>query len=409
LEVPGQYAPTSERERLSSLDLIRGTALLGILLVNIQAFAMPAAALANPSSYGDLSGADFVVWAGSHLLAEQKFLTLFSLLFGAGVLLSAGRAEAAGVDSAPPHRRRMFWLMLFGIAHAYLLWYGDILFLYGVAGLAAYPLHRLSPRALLGVGLVLLSIPSLLTIAMGLSMPFWDATAIETFRAEWQPDAAAIAAEVDAYTGGWFEQLRQRVPQAFYLQTVVAVVWSLWRVLGFMLIGMALTKLGVFACREPGLCRRTLVVGLPISLALIGYGMWRNTQAAWSADYSPFFGSQYNYWGSMILAFAYMCLIISLEGRARPGRARRAVSAVGRTALSNYLLQSLICTLLFYGHGLGWYGQVSRAGQLLTVVGVWSVQLFVSSWWLTRFRQGPAEWLWRSLTYGSPQSIRRRA
>ena len=408
MDLTGQYAPTPERERLSSLDLIRGVALLGILIVNIQAFAMPAAALANPSAYGNLDGANFAAWAASHLLAEQKFLTIFSLLFGAGVLLSASRAEAAGTSSASLHRRRMIWLILFGMAHAYLLWYGDILFLYGIVGLAAYPLHKRSPPALLSIGFVLLSIPSLLTLAMGYSMPYWDAPSLEIFRSEWRPDEAAIAAEVDAYTRGWSEQLRARVPQALYLQTVVAFLWSFWRVLGLMLIGMALTKLGVFAANhKPEFCGRVIAVGLPISYVLIGWGILRNSQAAWSADYSPFFGSQYNYWGSTIVALAYLCILVFLDRGTRSGRIRRAVSAVGRTALSNYLFQSLLCTAIFYGHGLGWFGEVSRTGQLLVVMGVWSIQLAVSPWWLAHFRYGPAEWLWRSLTYGVPQPLRR--
>ena len=407
LKLTRRHTPIPEQERLAGLDLVRGVALLGILLVNIQAFSMPAAALANPTAYGNLAGVDFIVWAASHLFAEQKFLTLFSFLFGAGVCLSAGRAEALGLRPAPLHRRRMLWLMLFGIAHAYLVWYGDILFLLAVAGLAAYPLHRRGPAALLCTGLALLCIPSLLTLALGFSMPYWDASSMETFISEWRPGDAPIAAEVDAYTGGWSDQLRQRVSQAVYLQTVVAAIWSFWKVLGLMLIGMALCKLETFTVdRRPRFCRRAVAVGLPISLALIGFGIYRNTQAGWSADYSPFFGTQYNYWGSTIVALAYLCMILSLARRLRPGF-RRAVSAVGRTALSNYLLQSLVCTLLFYGHGLGLFGQISRGGQMLVVAAVWGMQLVASSWWLVRFRHGPAEWLWRSLTYGAPQPLRR--
>lgn len=385
--------------------------MLGILLVNVQAFSMPAATLANPGSYGDLSGFDYLLWAMSHLLAEQKFLTVFSLLFGAGVFLSASRATAAGRAPASQHYRRMTWLILFGLGHAYLLWYGDILFLYGVAGLAAYPLHRRSPLALLSIGFVLVGIPSLLTLAIGFSMPYWDAASLQAFQSDWRPDAAALLAEIGAYRGGWSEQLVQRVPQAVYLQLVVVGLWGFWRVLGLMLIGMALLKIGVFTGKHnAGFCRRVILTGLPVAYALIGYGIWRNTQAEWSADYSPFFGSQYNYWGSLIAALAYLCIVVLADRRrACPAPFRRSVSAVGRTALSNYLLQTLLCTAVFYGHGLGWFGQVSRGGQLVIVLAVWSVQLVASQSWLARFRYGPAEWLWRSLTYGTPQPLRRSA
>ena len=156
--------PVAEKERIVSIDVLRGFALLGILPMNIQYFSMIAAAYFNPTAYGDLRGADYWVWFLSHVLADEKFMAIFSMLFGAGILLMTSRVESNGGKSAALHCRRMGWLILFGVAHAFLLWSGDILFSYGVCGLAVYWLRKLRPLVLLGIGLLLLAVaPAILT------------------------------------------------------------------------------------------------------------------------------------------------------------------------------------------------------------------------------------------------------
>ena len=148
--------PTPANQRILSLDLLRGVAVLGILAVNIQVFAMIDAAYLNPASFGDMAGLNGWVWYITYLVADTKFITIFSILFGAGIALMADRALARGRSAAALHYRRMFWLLLFGLVHAYLLWYGDILVTYAICGICIYPLHRLRNRWLIPLALLLI-------------------------------------------------------------------------------------------------------------------------------------------------------------------------------------------------------------------------------------------------------------
>jgi uncharacterized protein len=160
-----------ETERIVAIDVLRGFALLGILVMNVQIFAMIDAAYENPTAYGNLEGANYAVWLLSHILADQKFMTIFSMLFGAGIVLMAGRQETAGHWPAAVHYRRMGVLALFGLAHAYLLWFGDILFSYAICGMIVYPLRKLRPRTQIALGLVLIAVPSLLLALMAVTLP----------------------------------------------------------------------------------------------------------------------------------------------------------------------------------------------------------------------------------------------
>jgi len=160
-------SPAGDPDRVESIDALRGFAVLGILLMNVQSFAMPEAAYINPTAYGRLDGANGWAWLVSHVLADRKFMAIFSMLFGAGILLFTRRAEARGDSPVRLHVRRMLWLVVFGLAHAYLLWYGDILVAYGICGLLAYPLRHLRPGRRFVLGLALLAVASGLALAEG--------------------------------------------------------------------------------------------------------------------------------------------------------------------------------------------------------------------------------------------------
>src|SRR3989449_1110417 len=190
------WGPVAETERIVPMDVLRGFALLGILVMNIQLFAMVGAAYDNPTAYGDLSGANFLVWFLSHLLADQKFISIFSMLFGAGIILMWHKAESLGARPARLHYRRMGWLILFGLLHAYLLWYGDILYTYGICGLFVYVFRRKSPRTLVSSALILATIGSLVAIGLGLFwVPHWSAHTKAEFIEEWQPSPPLIKKE----------------------------------------------------------------------------------------------------------------------------------------------------------------------------------------------------------------------
>ena len=401
-----ETGPIAETTRIDAIDILRGVALLGILLMNIQSFAMPRAAYSNPIAYGDLEGANLYVWVASRMLAEQKFMAIFSMLFGAGIVLMAERADARG-NARRAHYRRMGWLLVIGLLHAHLLWHGDILFLYAVCGMLLYPLRRQPPGRLLALGALLLAVCSVLFVALGMSFPHWPENERAAFTAEWLPSAAAIEAELAVWLGGWLDQQPVRSAWAFEFETSTLIAFGVWRAGGLMLIGMALFKQGAFSARLPSrfylaLTAAAVAVGLPLQ----AYGVALDFAHEWQA-WSFFFGTQFIYWPSIAVSLGYVGLVMLICRAAALRPLTRSIASVGRTALTNYLLQTIICTTIFYGHGLGWFGAVDRVGQVGVVAAVWAVQLVASSLWLRRFRFGPVEWVWRWLTYGVRPPLRR--
>jgi uncharacterized protein len=242
-------APLADPDRIASIDVLRGVALLGILLMNIQSFAMPSDAYLNPTAYGDLTGANRWVWIITHLVADQKFISIFSMLFGAGILLIA---ERAGPDRATRiHYRRMVVLLAFGLIHAHLLWAGDILYTYALCGMAVYPMRRLTPRRLVITGLALHAVSSLFFIANGILLRGAPPEAIAQVTNDfWLSSPADLARELAAYRGGWTAQQASRGPDAVSMETFIFLIDSAWKASGLMLVGMALYKLGVLSARR---------------------------------------------------------------------------------------------------------------------------------------------------------------
>lgn len=397
-------APVAESDRLVSMDVLRGFVLLGILVMNIQSFSMPFATYVNPTVYGDLSGANLWVWIVSYLFFAEKFMTIFSMLFGAGILLMISRA---GVGGGRLHRRRMGWLILFGLLHAHLFWYGDILYAYGMCGLLAYLFRNMVPRTLITAGVAFLLVGFLIFVAFGFTIPPEEMAKMRD--KDWQPTADIIAAELAAYRGGPVEQASHRTPAALQFETFYFMLFF-WKVLGLMLIGMALLKLDVFTARRPPASYLKLAaVGLGIGLPLVAFGIRQNFAYNWSIEYSMFFGGQWNYWGSAFVSLGYVGLFMWIVRTGVLTALTSKLAAVGRMAFSNYIFHTLVATTIFYGHGLGLFGSVERTGQVAIVLGVWILQLTLSPIWLRHYQFGPLEWVWRSLTYGEKQPMRRGA
>ncbi len=400
----GSSGPTDPDERIVSLDALRGFALLGILVINVQFFGMPMIAAVFPPGFGDFTGWNYLAWLVGHVLFEGKFVTLFTLMFGAGIVLFTAGKERRGEPALRLHYRRTLWLLAIGLGHAHLLWYGDILVVYALCGLAAVFARQWSPRQLLTVGLVLFAVPSLLYVSAG---AFLVDSAGEEEATDILAGLGDTEAEIDAYRGGWTDQMEHRSPTAFELQTVGFASETGWRIGGLMLVGMALFKLGVLSNRRSKqFYRRLLLVGGAVGLALVLAGVWYNERVGWNATRVLLFGSQFNYWGSLPLAGAYVAAVMLWCRRRAGGVVTNALAAVGRTAFSNYLLQTVLATSIFYGHGLGLFGSLNRVELLGVVVVIWAIQIPLSVAWLRRFRFGPLEWLWRTLTYGERQPIR---
>lgn len=401
--------PVAAPDRIVSIDVLRGVALLGILLMNIQSFAMPGDAYLNPTAYGDLTGANRWVWIVVHLLADQKFIGIFSMLFGAGILLIA---ERVGPDRATRiHYRRMAVLLVFGLIHAHALWSGDILYTYAICGMFVYLARRLTPKWLIVAGLALHAVSTVFFIGNAVLLRDAPTEVITQVTSDyWLSPPAELAREIAAYRGGWFAQQTFRGPDATAMETFIFLIDTAWKTSGLMLVGMALYKLGILSARRSDeLYRRMTMLGFGLGLPVIAYGVWRDFATGWDVVGSLLIDYQFNYWGSVLVALGWTGLVmLAVRSDRLPGVQRR-LSAVGRTAFSNYIVQTLFGVAIFCGTGLGLFGRVERVGQLLIVFAIWAVQLTVAPVWLRHFEFGPLEWLWRSLTYGRAQPMRRPA
>jgi uncharacterized protein len=408
---------TASSDRIVSLDLIRGIAVMGIFSVNIVAFAMIQAAYLSPPAYGGWHGADGLVWALNMLLVDGKFRTLFSMLFGASMLLVIERAERSGQNGWTVHWRRMAVLLAIGAAHAILIWHGDILTLYATTGFVAYFFRRMSVQRLAGLGLSLSLLNLLLFGAIAATLvhqdlaahgPHPDAEILRNWNANagsFFPTAKAIAQDKAIYGGSWLTIVAHEARGA--AQIVTNSLLLLPDTLGLMLLGMAGYKSG-FLTGQWSDHRYFRVAAWGIGLGLAGFG------ALVAADFATRFYVPLVLGGFMaamvpfrlVMAFGYAALIVLLFRR--PSAVRARFAAVGRAAFTNYIGTSLVTTPIFYGWGLGLYGKLSRAEAWLLVPLVWMLMLLWSKPWLDRFTYGPLEWLWRSLARGKLQPMRRK-
>lgn len=394
-------------ERFDSVDLVRGLAVCGILVMNIVAFGMPAAAYLNPYAYfGDLASSH-VVYAITHVLADQKFMGLFSLLFGSSAMLFIKKLKASGAGSKRFYYSRTIWLLVFGFLHGLFLWEGDILFYYALCGLLLYPFWRLAPGMQFTLGL-LVFFSAIVVDRMGqsfiVSLP---AFSLESLEPSWSPSDMEVMYETAMRLSGYREQLAYRsvLPASYsdhFMSSVsnAYVGQGLARAFGLMLVGMAFYSWGIVTAQRTlrfyrWLAAGGLIVGLPIA----AFGLWRHYVHDWEITYGLFAGLVYNHLATPLLVFAYLGIIMTIHLEGRMHRLRSGLCAIGRMAFTNYIGQSLICTSLFYGYGLALFGQLDRLQLLALVCAIWAFQFYFSLWWLSRFHHGPLEWLWRALTY----------
>ena len=413
----GGVRPVAARERIATIDVLRGFALLGILLVNMAAFSHPVQLEALPGegiNALDTAAAWFIRFA-----AEAKFYSLFSFLFGLGFTIQMTRAaerRVPNVDFRRLYTRRLLWLLLFGIVHGYLIWVGDILFLYALLGFLllamrdATPPQLLRRAALLLASFVVLIWLSVLPVELArLAPPNSGAAGME---ASFAQQAAVLEAQIerayDVYSrGNFFEVTAQRASDMLFMYT--ALLFAVFTVFPMFLVGAWFGKRRIFHSVEQHLplFRRLLlwggVIGLTLNAlfaslsALLAPGKlsWRFAAAV----------SAQTIGAPALMLFYVAALTLAL--RQSWGRWLGALAPLGRMALTNYIAQSLLCTLIFYGYGLGFFGEINAAAGLALALLIWLVQIPLSALWLRAFRFGPLEWLWRSLTYGQRQSMRK--
>ncbi|HKX92964.1 MAG TPA: DUF418 domain-containing protein [Sphingomicrobium sp.] len=408
---------TEQSSRIVTLDIIRGVAVMGIFSVNVIAFAMVEAAYFNPSAYGGATGADLIVWVANMLVVDGKMRTLFSMLFGASMLLVIERAEAAGESGWNVHFRRMIVLLGFGLVHYYFIWFGDILTLYAVAGLVAFLFREMAPKKLVIIGAALLAGHMLLFTGFLIYMQGVEAAAHapgasgEAVR-DWNdglgalaPSAAEIAKENALHLGSFWGIAADKLSEWWGI--IASTLIFLPNTVGLMLLGMAGYKSGFLTGQwQDSVYRR--IAGWALAVGLVGgvgvvaidlatrFDVFAIMGAFVIAD-TPFI---------TVMAFGYAALVILLSRR--HGVLAQRIAAAGRCAFSNYLGTSILATLIFYGWGFGLYGSLSRWQAWLVAPAVWSVMLLWSKPWLARFHYGPLEWAWRSLSRGRMQPFRKR-
>ena len=398
-----QASPTAKSDRITSLDVLRGVALLGILLMNIQSFSQPH--YDSPLAFGDFHGTNLAVWLFSHTFAYLKFLSIFSMLFGAGIYLFCSNVEARQKSSLWLHYRRMSVLIMFGLLHAYLLWFGDILVHYGVCGMLVYPFRNLSPRRLLLIGAIVLAVP---IVAGFVYVRTMGPQNLQEFQSELQPSSAQVASDLAHYRGGWLNQETDRASAALEFETTVFAWEYSWRELGLMFLGIAFFKWGVFTAKlARPVYLKMITAGALVGIPLTWYAVYDNYSVGWTNLQVFFRGEFLDYFASLLVAIGWVGAVMLLCRSSAFLWLLHPLQAVGRAAFSNYIFQTVVCTTLFYGHGFGLYGRVSRAGQFAIVLGIWALQLVLSNWWFQVFRMGPLEAAWRSLTYWKPQPLRR--
>lgn len=391
--------PVAPKDRTRSLDAMRGLAVLGILAVNIVAFAFPFGVYMDAGlSPQPMEGAGtYWTWV-SDTFFHSKFITLFTMLFGASVFMVGG--ERRDPVRGPLIRRRLLWLIVIALIHGLLFWWGDVLLLYAVTGLLALLCRSMSGRRLIVIGLgvtVLLALLGALgALAMNFAPPEVQASVAQQ-KATMGGTPESIAASVEAYRSGWTGMLQENFTAWVQLQTASA--FFIIPTLALMLLGMGLFKTGFMAGRAP--------TGLYLLLILLGAGLlaatgWYGWQEAWAAEgEGPMGGlSQALNAFAFVITLAYMSLMILLATRG-PKIMAAVFEPVGRMAFTNYLTQSIIMTTIFtQPWGPRMIGQVGWETLPLLVAGVWAAQLVWSPLWLSVFRMGPLEWVWRCLTYG---------
>ncbi len=423
-------APVAAAERISSLDVLRGAALLGIAFMNIIFSGLPMAADFNPNVSGGATGPNLAAWFIQYVLLDGKFRGIFSIMFGAGsyYLVSRAVSRGAGIKGVEVYYRRTLWLLLFGIAHAYLIWHGDILYSYALLGLVLFPLHSAKPKWLLVTAAVAIlfmtgqhvyggfhtrtthrlaeEAEQLTAAGKPLSDEQKEAqTRWNEIRKYVTPTKDDLKKEADTYRGNYFHVVAKRASlvkdwhrSTFYM--------SGWDMLTMMIVGIAFAKTGVLAAaRSTSFYVRFLAASYAIGLPIGAVSAWLAYKQHFEPMQTVFVFTTYQA-ARIAMTFGHMCAILLICKAGLFAGLQRRLAAVGQMALSNYIAHSFIYGFVFYGYGFNLFDRLQRYQLYYVVLGMWIFSLIVSPIWLEHFRFGPLEWCWRSLTYWKRQPMR---
>jgi len=407
--------PVQPAERIPIVDILRGFALFGILFVNMTIFSYPIQAIVLPAD-PNLPFYDRAALWLIHALGEGKFYALFSLLFGLGLTLQMERIEGRGGRFVPLYARRLLVLLGIGIVHAFLIWTGDILIVYALLGFLLILFRKAKPRTLLIWVVILIALPLLFSAALtGLiswagTIPEAAAQIEQAFAEAEASFAADLARAADVYAHGDFAAITAQRVYDYGSMGISAFIYMGFNIMAMFLLGLYFGKRELFKNLEAhrGLFRKLLVWGLLIGLT--GNLLYATLIIPISRIYQTwtlFLATTGQTVGAPLLMLAYVSALCLLALSPVWGKRLQVLAPVGQMALTNYLTQSIVCTLIFYGYGLGLFGKVGHAAGIALAIAIYLLQIPFSRWWMKRFYYGPAEWLWRSLTYLKPQPFRR--
>lgn len=398
--------PVASGDRLTVMDMLRGVALLGVFMMNIEWFSRPMQAMGSGIP-ADAAGLDHAVAWAVHVLVAGKFWTMFSLLFGMGFVVMADRIAAAGRSVERVFARRMAALFVFGLLHIVLLWPGDILHTYAMAGLLLMVMRGLSPTWQLVSGLAMFFGMAAFYLAnAGLMMVMPDAI-LADMRAQFAASGASAAA---IYPDGSFAAVTGRRVLDYIQIGLQGQMVMVPMAAGVFLVGSWLMRGGWL--RDPAAHRRfwwrLFAFALPPGVLFTAAGVAIGTSFDGGIfDPRAIASASLMLLGALPLSLAYVSLLVLAGSSAAGARVLGVFAPAGRMALTHYLAQSLLCSLLFYGYGVGLWGELGRAAQTGLVVLVFAAQVAISHAWLARHRYGPMEWLWRWSTYGRRPQWRR--
>ncbi|MBD7963817.1 DUF418 domain-containing protein [Fictibacillus norfolkensis] len=395
------WKPVGEQDRIQSLDIMRGIAIFGILLVNMKSFSGPDSPI-RALSY-EYFDEPYNVWTNVLLefFVQGNFITMFSFLFGFGIVLMAERASAKNMRFVPVFLRRQFVLLLFGILHVLFFWYGDILIMYAIVGLFMLIFYRLNKKVLIITGFLLITVYSLFMTT--LTYDYWSSGAAITYQsAQNELYEQEIAQSIQIYSNGTYvEIMKERIHE-----------WGdLNRYFLFFIAGLLpMFLFGAYAAKKRTFTNRGLW-SLWLLTLILGPG-----SKSFAVIFFPYKGEDWRYetamswgyeFGGAMMSIFYICSIVLLYRSGRCKRLFNYFQFTGRMAFTNYLTQSIIATTIFYSYGLGLYGGFGPLVGVILACVIFSIQVIFSKWWIERYYMGPLEWVWRSLTYGRKQRFKR--
>jgi len=428
---PVMINPITHMERITALDILRGFVLCGILLMNITGFGL-AGAYSNPTVSGGATGWNLYAWITTNMFFEGTMRAMFSMLFGVGTYILLERLDhrKAGMEAADIFMRRMIWMLFFGLVHGYLLlWTGEILYDYALMGFLVFPFRKLAPKKLIIIAAFLFSAGAVwsyfqykadIKLVENVAIVNEKEAAGEELTKElkeakfkWEKIQEHKSPEFVKETNenmrkGYFEVVAFLAPINMETDTLWFYRYNLWDILSMMMLGIALYKLKIITGDKSAKFYALMV--------LLGYGIglsvnyWEVTTIMNSNfDFLAYSKTNLTYdLGRVAIVLGHVGAIMLFAKTSILGGLKRSIAAVGKMALSNYIMHSLICMIIFTGGGFGMFGKLQRYELYFVVFAIWIFQLIISPIWLRYFYYGPMEWVWRTLSYRNNPHFRKR-